>query len=173
MKERPSGTREHILSMLEKYKEQTAAMIRAETNGDDNDDSASPSQDFTHETHSPYVPDMDYYSDDESDYQDDTGYNVARYLFDLASTVFSQGPNGLENLKIIAWGDFTNRLPKGHRSLERNIILTRDNEDELAPGFRVIELEDLRDAAPFVDRPGEFLKACDLRFSEKSRFPGR
>lgn len=90
MNERPSGTREHILRMLEKYRERTAAMIRAEKNGDDNDDYASPSQDFTHETQSPYVPDMNYYSDDESDYQVDTGYNVATELFGLAETAFSQ-----------------------------------------------------------------------------------
>lgn len=168
MKGRHSGTRQHVMNLLQEYKEETATALWAEQVGGDD----SSSTDFTHETESPYVADVEYFSDGESCYEPiDMGYDLAKHLFDLAQTVFSQ--NGLTHLDILAWGDFTNRLRKGHRSLNGNVILTRDDEDVLGPGFRMIELAEVQDAAPSVDRPGDFLKACDARFSYESLFPGR
>lgn len=165
MEQRPEGTRAHFMNLLQQYTDD----LLAELLDEEEDDNIISYEDSINETHHRFGF-QNFYNDDDSSEESIPGYDLATALFDLAGTFF--GEDGPPNFDILAWGDFSNRLYKGHPALESNIILARNATEVPGPAFRVIELAEVEDFTT-VDRPQDFLKACDAQFGSVADFPGR
>ena len=100
----------------------------------------------------------------------------ARAVFTFALWAFSD--QGFPCLEVLAWGDFTEqKYLKGDKEvlLENkdvwHFIVARNFDGSSGAGlgartegFHLVEVEDLEAAAPSVDRPLDFLRACDPTF---------